>query len=499
MEVHPSRGDSCGNALAESVIGLYMTEVIPLPEEEIEWSLCSCSSLATRGRGTAESYRAAGCSMSRGRACGITENTETPRSRIDFVLSPEGSVHPRSRNADMFVRNRHPDHGRVLQADDAAIVGAEAAKEAERHLAHRSEHAPTPLCRLPGLALELGTGSIFCKDEGGRLGLGSFKALGGSYAILRLVWNAARRQLGRPVELAELRTPEIRTIAEGLTFGCATDGNHGRSVAAGAQLFGARAVVFVHEGVSLQRVAAIQGFGAEVIRVPGTYDDAVAEATRRCGEEGWTVVSDTSWPGYEQIPGWVMQGYTTLVAEALRAIPELPTHVFVQAGVGGLAASVAGHLMETLGERRPRFVVVESARAACVLESARAGFPLRIPHGDPTVMAMLECYEPSLLAWRILSRAANAFMTVEEEDAVTMMRRLARPPAGDPPIVAGESGGVGLAGLARAAKEEAIRGFLGLDDQSRVLVINTEGATDPDRYRELVGATPAEILSGARP
>lgn len=402
------------------------------------------------------------------------------------------------RIAGMFVRNEHPDHGRLLQAEDVAVVGAEAADEAERYLAHRPDHVPTPLYSLPSLARELGIGSIYCKDEGERLGLGSFKALGGSHAVVRLMLQAAERQLGRPIDVAEFRTPHVRAVAEGLTFGCATDGNHGRSVAAGAQMVGARAVVFVHEGVSPQRVAAIQRFGAEVIRIPGTYDDAVAEATRRCAEEGWTVVSDTSWPGYERIPGLVMQGYTALVGEALQAIPELPTHVFVQAGVGGLAAAVSGHLMVTFGERRPRFIVVEPVRAACVLESARAGRPVRIPHGVPTVMAMLECYEPSLIAWRILSRAADAFMTVDEEDAVAMMRRLARPPAGDPPTVAGESGGVGLAGLARAAKDEAIRTALTLDDHSRVLVINTEGATDPDQYRELVGATPAEILSGAK-
>ena len=398
----------------------------------------------------------------------------------------------------MFVRNEHPDHGRLLQAEDVAVLGIEAADKVDRYLAHRPDHVPTPLHSLPGLAGELGIGSVYCKDEGERLGLGSFKALGGSYAVVRLVLEAAERQFGRPVDIAELRTPRVRAVAEGLTFGCATDGNHGRSVAAGAHMVGARAAIFVHEGVSLQRVAAIQRFGAEVIRVPGMYDDAVAEATRRCTEEGWTVVSDTSWPSYEQIPGLVMQGYTALVGEALKAVPGLPTHAFVQAGVGGLAAAVAGHLMEVLGERRPRFIVVEPVRAACVLESARAGRPVRIPHGERTVMAMLECYEPSLVAWRVLSRAADAFMTVDEEDAVAIMRRLARPPAGDPPIVAGESGGVGLAGLARAAEDDAIRTALSLDSHSRVLVINTEGATDPDQYRELLGATPAEILSGAQ-
>ncbi len=393
----------------------------------------------------------------------------------------------------MFIRNEHPDHGHALQAEDAAVVGAAAADEVERYLAHRPDHVPTPLYTLPGLARELGIGSIHLKDEGPRLGLGSFKALGGSYAVIRLVLEAAERQLGRPVDMAEFQTPGIRAVAAGLTFGCATDGNHGRSVAAGAQMVGARAAIFVHKGVSPQRVTAIQRRGAKVILVPGSYDDAVAEASRRCAEEGWTVLSDTSWPGYERIPGLVMQGYTVLLREALRALREMPTHVFVQAGVGGLAATVAGHLAETLGENRPRFIVVEPARAACVLESARAGRPVHIPHGAPTVMAMLECYEPSLVAWRILARAADAFMTVDEDDAVDMMRRLAHPLKGDPAIVAGESGGVGLAGLSRAARNPAIRTDLALDCGSRVLVINTEGATDPDRYRELVGVPPSKI------
>jgi diaminopropionate ammonia-lyase len=384
--------------------------------------------------------------------------------------------------------NTHPGHGLALQPEDRACLSPEAADEVERYLAHRSEHAPTPLYGLPGLARELGVGSIHIKDEGQRLGLGSFKALGGSYAVLRLVLEEVARRLGRTVDAAELQTPEFRAVAAGLTVGCATDGNHGRSVAAGAQLVGARAAVFVHEGVTPERVAAIARFGAQTIRVPGTYDDAVAEASRRCAQEGWIVVSDTSWPGYEHIPRLVMQGYTVLVREALRRLPDTPTHVFVQAGVGGLAAAVAGHLAVVLGERRPTVVVVEPARAACLLESAKVGHPVRIADGAPTVMAMLECHEPSMVAWRILSRTADAFMTVDEEDAVAIMRRLARPRAGDPAIIAGESGGVGLAGLARAAEDETVRAALALDGASRVFVINTEGATDPDRYRELVGA-----------
>jgi len=397
----------------------------------------------------------------------------------------------------MFLPNRHPDYRKPLGSIDAEILSVKAAEEVERYLVYRDNHAPTPLHALPALAAELGVGAIHIKDEGSRLGLGSFKALGGSYAVIRLVLEEASRRLGRPIDVAELHTPEVRAVAAGMTFACATDGNHGRSVAQGAQLVGARAAIFVHSGVSNERVAAIARFGARMIRVEGTYDDSVAEAARVAAERGWIVVSDTSWPGYERIPGLVMQGYTAMVRETLRQLPEPPTHVFVQAGVGGVAAAVAGHLALVLGDRRPTFVVVDPARAACLFETARAGRPVKIEHGEPTVMAMLECYEPSLVAWRVLSRVADAFMTVDEEDAVAVMNRLARPVGNDPAIVAGESGGAGLAGFIRAATDSAIRSALRLDDASRVLAINTEGATDPDRYADLVGMPP-EVVAAAK-
>ncbi len=386
----------------------------------------------------------------------------------------------------MFLANRHSDYRLALDPRDAETLSVTAAEEVERFLSYRENHVVTPLHALPTLARELGVGAIHIKDEGLRLGLGSFKALGGSYAVIRLVLDAASEQLGRAVDVAALQAPDVRAIAAGMTFACATDGNHGRSVAQGARLVGARAVVFVHSGVSEERVAAIARFGAEMVRVAGSYDDSVEEAARVADKNGWTIVSDTSWPGYERIPALVMQGYTAMVREALRQLPEPPTHVFVQAGVGGVAAAVGGHLALALADQRPLFIVVEPARAACVYESARVGRPVRIEQGEPTVMAMLECYEPSLIAWRVLSRVADGFMTVEEEDAVAAMKRLARPLGADPAIVAGESGGVGLAGLIRALADPEARKALRLDAQSRIFVINTEGATDPRRYAELV-------------
>lgn len=395
----------------------------------------------------------------------------------------------------MFLRNTLPEYRQPLLPEDAASLSVAAANEVERYLTFRANHRPTPLVSLPGMAAQLGLGAIQIKDEGQRLGLGSFKALGGSYAVIRLVLEAASAELCREVDVTELATPAVQAVAARMTFACATDGNHGRSVAMGAQLVGATSVIFVHAGVSDERVAAIARYGARMIRVDGNYDESVREAARVAGEQGWTIVSDTTWPGYERIPALVMQGYMALLREALREMSAPPTHVFVQAGVGGIAATVAGHLALVSGDARPTFVVVDPARAACVVESARAGQPVVVAEGEPTVMAMLECYEPSLVAWRILARAADAFMTVDEEDAIGAMRALAAPVGGDIAIVAGESGGVGFAALRKAVASPEIAAALGLDADSSVLLINTEGATDPARYTDLVGTAPEQVLA----
>lgn len=395
----------------------------------------------------------------------------------------------------MFVANTHADYRTQLNAIDVEALGPEGTDRVQRVLALREQHKPTPLHSLPGLARELGVGSIHMKDEGFRLGLGSFKALGGAYAVIVLALEEATKRLGRTVQLSELQSPDVRKITAGQTFACATDGNHGRSVAQGAEFIGAKSVVFVHVGVSDARIAAIARFGAQMVRVDGNYDDSVAEAARVATAKGWTIVSDTSWPGYDRIPRLVMQGYTALVREALAQLPAPPTHVLVQAGVGGIAAAAAGYLALVLGEKRPTFIVVDPARAACIYESARANRPVKIAEGPPTVMAMLECYEPSLAAWDVLSRVADGFMIVQDEDAVAIMRRLAKPAAGDPAIVSGESGGVGLAGLVALSGDKALRDKLGLGTTARILVVNTEGATDEQRYETLVGITPAAVLA----
>jgi diaminopropionate ammonia-lyase len=390
----------------------------------------------------------------------------------------------------MMILNKCVQHRRALDAMDSGALGLLGAQKALSFFSRRPNYRATPLQALATLAASLDVGSIHIKDEAQRLGLGSFKALGGSYAVSQLVLDEAIRRLGRNVDVGDLDNPAVRAVAATMTFSCATAGNHGRSVAQGAQLMGARAAIFVPSNVSEERINAIARFGARIMRVRGSYDEAVQEAARLSTKSGWMLVSDTSWPGYERIPLLVMQGYTAMIAETLALLAEPPTHVFIQAGVGGLAAAIAGHLGIVLGNVMPTVVVVEPERAASLYASAERGHLTKIARGEPTVMAMLECYEPSLVAWRILSRTADAFMAVDESAAIQVMTRLAHPTGGDPVIIAGESGGVGLAGLIKVSGDSAAREALRLNARSRVFVINSEGATDSSRYRNLVGLDP---------
>ena len=345
-------------------------------------------------------------------------------------------------------------------------------------------YAPTPLHDLPALAAQAGVASVQVKDEAGRFGLGSFKALGGAYAVLGVLQaELARRGVARAATAAELAAGAYADAAA-ITVTCATDGNHGRSVAWGAQRFGAACVIFVHPGVSQGRRDAIAAYDAEVREVPGTYDDSVRAASAAAGAHGWHVVSDTSWPGYTEIPREVMQGYRLMAEEALaqwHGPP--PTHAFVQGGVGGMAGAVSVQLRSV--QPAPALIVVEPDRAACLMASAAAGAITAAGDLD-TIMAGLACGEPSLIAWQELERAAAAFLAIPDSAAVTAMRALAA--CG---VVSGESGAAGLAGLLLAAADPDARAALALDRNSRVLLFSTEGATDPALYARLVPGVPA--------
>lgn len=368
-----------------------------------------------------------------------------------------------------------------------------AGDEAFRQISSWKGYTRTPLVSLSTLAQTHGLKAIHYKQEAGRFGLGSFKALGGAYAVFRLLSAFIEGKTGEAPSAEELISGKYAELAKTMTVTCATDGNHGRSVAWGAALFGCRSVIYIHENVSQGRADAIAGYGAKVVRTPGNYDDAVRCAAEDARKNGWQVVSDTSYPGYVDVPRNVMQGYSVMVKEALEQLDGIvPTHVFLQGGVGGLAAAVAAHLWEQFGEATPAIVIVEPVNAACLLESSRVGEPRTI-HGDlDTIMAGLACGEPSIIAWPILSGISTAFIAIPDEAASQTMRLLASGESGVQ-MVAGESGVVGLSGLLMLASHEETRESIGLDSNSVVLLIGSEGATDPDLYQKIVGRTAADV------
>ena len=371
------------------------------------------------------------------------------------------------------------------------VLPAAGFRRAKADITAWPDYAVTPLRELRAIAVPANLATLRLKDEANRFGLGSFKALGGAYAVGRLLaQELARAGVASAATTAELADARYRSATHGLTVTCATDGNHGRAVAWGAQRFHARCVIFIHATVSQARADAIAQYGAEIRRIDGTYDDAVRIAAAEAEANGWFIVSDTAWPGYTDVPRDIMQGYRLMADEAAdQWTGPPPTHVFIQGGVGGVAAAVSVQ-MRARFTPAPPIIVVEPEHAACLLASAEIGERTAIPGNLDTVMAGLACGEPSLLAWQELERAAAAFMAIPDDAAIETMRMLAE--AG---IVAGESGVAGLAGALLAAAEPAARAALGITDESRVLAFSTEGATDPSLYATIVGRTADSVPS----
>ncbi|WP_322045842.1 diaminopropionate ammonia-lyase [Paraburkholderia sp. J67] len=344
---------------------------------------------------------------------------------------------------------------------------------------------PTPIFGLPGVAAQLGVASVSVKDESLRSPLGSFKALGAPIALMRLVLRLWPDHALDPKALIQGRYREMLTH---LTVISATDGNHGKALAAAAQSMGCACVIVLHANVSVEREQAIAAYGARIVRIAGNYDESVEHAAQLAHANGWHVVSDTSYEGYEAIPRDVMQGYGTIAAEIIEQTRVGTfTHVFLQGGVGGLAAGVASYLWEIHGETRPCFIVVEPRQADCLYQSAIAGHAAKATGSVDSVMAGLACGETSPLAWTILEACVDHFMLIEDDDAVAAMRTLAAGENGDVPIVSGESGAAGLAALVKLMGRAELAHAAGLDQHSRVLLISTEGATAPGVYASLVG------------
>ncbi|MBU55254.1 MAG: diaminopropionate ammonia-lyase [Acidiferrobacteraceae bacterium] len=358
-----------------------------------------------------------------------------------------------------------------------------------------SNYAPTPLHSLPALAHEIGIGQLLYKDESTRFGLGSFKALGGAYAVLHSVAQEISVRGSTATDIKALMTGQLSEAAGEITVATATDGNHGRSVAWGAGNVGCKCVIYMHAEVSPGRQSAVEAFGAEVVRVPGDYGESARQAAQDAAANGWLLVSDTAWPGYTEIPRAVMAGYTVMSTEAMDQLPATtPTHVFVQGGCGGLAGAVCADLWHRYESQRPRFVVVEPVPADCLFQSAVAGAVVNISVTRESVMGGLSCGEVSLLGWDILESGADHFLTIEDDAVGPLMKQLAQGRGDDPRIVAGEAAVAGLAGCIAARADADLCQTLALNEQSTVLVFGTEGATDPTVYRQLVGSAADDLL-----
>lgn len=375
-----------------------------------------------------------------------------------------------------------------------AFLRAEATQSAWRFHHTMSVYAPTPLIRLKGLAKQLGVKEIFVKDESKRFGLSAFKGLGGSYALARTI--ARELDLPENIKFSDLQRPENREKVRKMVFVTATDGNHGRGVAWAARLLGGTAHIYLPVGSAPVRAQAILEAGAAEARILALeYDDVVRYAANMAKEKGWHLIQDTSWPGYEEVPTWIVQGYTTMAREAAEQMEQAevhgPTHVFLQAGVGAMAGGVLGCLADRYAHQTPCFAIVEPEAIPCIYASAKVGDGKShpVPPRGQTIMAGLNCGEPCTITWPVLRDLSSWYFSCPDAVSEEGMRLLGRPMTGDFPVVSGESGGVTAGLLERLMTQpglENLRQRMGLNEESVVLLFSTEGDTDPAHYRQVL-------------
>ena len=380
--------------------------------------------------------------------------------------------------------NEQADAKLVYGPQRQTVLSLKKAEHAFETITSWPNYQASDLHLLESMAKEANIAQIYYKDESTRFGLKSFKALGGAYAVTRFLQEHLSLLNGKEPSMSDLLSGHYKEQLKDVVVSCATDGNHGRSVAWGAQMFGCQCIIYIHRDVSVGRQSAMEAYAAKVIRITGNYDESVRQAAVDAKKYDRAIISDTSYEGYTKVPANVALGYTVMLSETVTQLNgQIPTHVFIQAGVGGLAAAVCGYFWDLWGDKRPRFVVVEPEAANCLQESAKAG-DLQVVEGDlDTLMAGLACGEVSHIAWEILDKGADDFITLSEDAVAPCMRALEQH---TPSIEAGESAVAGLAACIVGAQNAKWRLALGLDEHSKVLVLGTEGATDPELYQELV-------------
>jgi len=383
--------------------------------------------------------------------------------------------------ADHF-HNLNKNHG-SYPSKLRSVLNLENTQTAFKEISSWDGYEPTPLLSLEKIALQTGLKEIYYKDESSRFGLGSFKALGGTYGVLRFIQDALEKEIGKEVNMQDIRSGKYRDNISKYTVTTATDGNHGRSVAHGANLFGCKCQIYIHLEVSIGRQGAMENLGANVIRVNGNYDDSVQICKEESELNGWHIISDTSYPGYTKYPQDIMAGYNVMSEEISRQIKKMPTHIFLQGGVGSFPGAICAYFWEKFYNKNIKIIVVESENAPCLIESARNNKMTPISIKKETMMAGLSCGEPSMLGWEILSNGVDDFITISDQSIPSTMRLLAK---NNPPIEAGESSVAGLAALIEVIKNKEVAKIIDLDSNSIVLLFGTEGATDPEIYHSII-------------
>ena len=385
----------------------------------------------------------------------------------------------------------HIDHTEKKELSSTKRFGEENAKKALAYHSSFPEYKETPLADLKNLAEYLGVKSIHVKDESYRFGLNAFKVLGGSYCI----GNYIAKKLGKDIAelpFEKLTSPEIHKELGEITFVTATDGNHGRGIAWTANRLGQKSVVFMPKGSAQERLHNIQALGAEASITDMNYDDAVRHANECAEKYGWVMVQDTAWEGYEAIPGWIMEGYTTMALEAVHQLKEeKPTHIFLQAGVGAMAGAITGFFSEYYKEDRPIITIVEPDKADCIYRSAKAndGKPHFVTGDMNTIMAGLACGEPCTIGWNVLQDHADYFISMPDYVAAKGMRVLGNPIKDDTRVISGESGAATTGFISEVMTDPELKELkdkLKLNEDSRILCFSTEGDTDRDNYRSIV-------------
>lgn len=385
----------------------------------------------------------------------------------------------------------HYDQGQRSGKCSIKRFGLEHAKKI--HAFHMSfpEYSVTPLADLKNLAQTLKVASIHVKDESYRFGLNAFKVLGGSYCIGSYIASVLDEDMDE-LTYDKITSSQVKNKLGDLTFVTATDGNHGRGIAWTANRLGQKSVVYMPKGSSLERLNNIKALGAQASITDLNYDDAVRLANEMAEKHGWIMVQDTAWEGYELIPGWIMEGYTTMAYEAYEQMKERPTHIFLQAGVGAMSGAIAGFFADLYkGEEKPIITIVEPNKADCIYRTAKAddGMIHTVTGSMNTIMAGLACGEPCTIGWNILKDYADNFVSMPDYVAAKGMRILGNPAGDDPKVVSGESGAATLGFVTEVLQNESLdwlREQLKLDSKSRILCFSTEGDTDRSNYRKIV-------------